>query len=104
MPGFLITQSSTVGCAHQGRATPTTVVPTVIADGSPVVTLVTPYSVAACSFTSPPGPCATGMWTSGATRVMANGQPLAIMLAPGTCAPNGAPMTATQTQAKVQAT
>lgn len=105
MPGFLITQTSTVNCAHQGRATPGAVIATIRADGSPIVAQLTPYSVAACPL--PPaagGPCATGMWTSGTARVLANKQPLAIAMAPGTCAPTGAPMMATQTQLRVRAT
>ncbi len=105
MPGFLITQASTVSCAHQGRATPGTAIPTVTSDGSPIVAQLTPYTVAACPL--PPtagGPCATGMWTSGSTRVLANKQPVAIAMAPGTCAPTGVPMTATQTQTRVRAT
>lgn len=105
MPGLLITQASTVSCAHQGRATPSAVIPTVTADGSPIVAQLTPYAVAGCPL--PPaagGPCATGMWTSGTTRVLANKQPLAIALVPGTCAPTGVPMMATLTQSRVRAT
>lgn len=105
MPGFLIVQSASVACAHQGRATPGAVVATVTAGGSPVVVQPAPYSIAGCA--NPPasgGPCVTGTWTSGTTRVTAHHQPLGILAAPGICAPTGVPMVATTTQSRVRAT
>ena len=105
MPGFILTQSSSVSCSHQGTAKPGAGFPRVKLGGSAVVLQPTPYTISGCPF--PPnsgGPCSTGTWTSGSTRVTANKQPLALMAAPGTCVPTGVPMTATQTQSKVRAT
>lgn len=105
MPGFLLTQTAAVSCAHQGRATPTTPNPRVRLGGTASILQVTPYTIAGCPFVPPnPGPCVTGMWTSGTTRVTSNGMPLAIMAAPGTCAPTGVPLLPTATQTRVRAT
>ena len=105
MPGYLLTETAQVACAHQGQATPATGFPRVKLGGAAAVLQVTPYTIAGCTY--PPnsgGPDATGQWTSGTTRVKAGNQPLAIQGAPGTCAPTGVPMTAGQTQQRVRAT
>ena len=105
MPGFILTESSLVSCLHQGKAAPAAGFPRVKLGGSAVVLQSVPYTISGCPF--PPnsgGPCATGTWSSGSTRVKANNQPLALMATPGTCVPTGVPMTATQTQSRVRAT
>ncbi|KUG57438.1 hypothetical protein AVL62_13520 [Serinicoccus chungangensis] len=105
MPGFLLTQTASVACAHQGRGTPTTVNPRVKLGGTASIQQVTPYAVAGCPYLpASGGPCVTGLWTTGTTRVTSMGMPLAIMAAPGTCAPTGVPLLATATQTRVRAT
>ncbi len=105
MPGFLLAQTARVSCAHQGTASPSAGFPRVKLGGVPAVLQTAPYTIAGCPF--PPvsgGPCVTGTWTMGATRVLANKQPLAIMGALGTCVPTGVPLLATVTQMRVRAT
>lgn len=104
MPGTVLHLGATVLCGHGGQAVPTAPVPRVLVSGQPVVTIATPYTVAGCPFSSAPGPCATGMWTVGAVRVTAMGQPLAIQTGIGVCAPNGAPLVPTAMQPRVIAT
>lgn len=105
MPGFLLTQSARVSCAHQGTATPSTVAARVRLGGQPAVLQAAPYTIAGCPY--PPnsgGPCATGTWSTGTTRVTSAKQPLALMGGSGTCVPTGVPLLATQTQTRVRAT
>ncbi len=104
MPGAVLHVGSTVLCGHGGQATPTAPVPRVLVSGQPVATMVAPYAVAGCPFTSPPGPCVTGMWVVGAMRVLAMGQPLAIQPGVSVCAPNGAPLVPVAVQPRVIAT
>ena len=75
MPCLLLTQTARVSCAHQGTAMPTVGTPRVTLGGVPAVLQTAPYTVAGCPF--PPvsgGPCVTGTWTMGTTRVMEPGQ------------------------------
>lgn len=104
MPGPVLHLGATVMCGHGGQAVPTAPVPRVLVSGQPVATMVAPYVVAGCPFASPPGPCVTGTWAVGATRVFAMGQPLAIQTGVGICAPNGAPLLAVAAQPRVHAT
>ena len=104
MPGFLLHVGATVICAHGGQATPSAPFPRVSVSGQPVVTLGAPYVVAGCAMPPPPagnGPCVSGQWLAGATRVMAGGQPVLLQAAPSICAPTATPMTALQTQTRV---
>jgi hypothetical protein len=78
-------------------------VPRVLVSGQPVATIAAPYAVVGCPASSP-GPCATGQWTVGATRVQAMGQPVAIQMGIGVCAPTGAPLLAGAAQPRVIAT
>ena len=79
--------------------------PRVLVSGQPVVTLTSPYAIAACALTgSPTPPCVTGQWTSGATRVLAGGAPLATMAGSSTCIPTGTPMLPVVAQLRVLAT
>jgi hypothetical protein len=79
-------------------------VPRVLVSGQPVATIAAPYAVAACPFTSAPGPCVAGQWIVGATRVLAMGQPVAIHPGVSVCAPNGAPLLPIAVQPRVVAT
>lgn len=92
-------------CSHAGTAQPVAPVPRVLVSGQPVVTIASPYVVAACSLatTSTP-PCVTGQWLSGATRVLAGGAPLATMAGSSVCTPTGTPMLPVSAQPRVVAT
>ena len=94
MPGPILHLGATVLCSHGGQATPTAPNPRVLVSGQPVATIVAPYAVAGCAFVPPGGngPCVTGQWIIGATRVFAAGQPLAIMTGTSVCAPTGTPL------------
>jgi hypothetical protein len=106
MPGPLLTVGSTCLCAHGGQATPTAPYPRVTASGQPLVTLSAPYVVAGCAFPPPPagtGPCITGQWLVGSTRVLAGGVPLLLQSSTGVCVPTGTPLMVVVTQTRVVA-
>ncbi len=106
MPGFLLHVGATVMCAHAGQAQPTSPNPRVMVDGQPVVTQAAPYTVAGCPFnvSGSPSPCVTAQWTTGATRVLAGGQPVLLQDSQAICTPNGTPLTITVTQVRVRGT
>src|SRR5215510_14736243 len=104
MPGPILHPGATVFCGHGVQAVPTAPVPSVLLRGMVVATMTAPYAVAGCPFASPPGPCVTGVWVVGATRVFAMGQPVAIQSGAAVCAPNGAPLVPAVVQPRVIAT
>lgn len=105
MPGPLLHVGATVICAHGGTATPTSPSARITINGQPAVTITAPWSIAGCSLPSNAGgPCVTAMWTSGATRVTSDGQPLLISTGTATCTPTGVPLTVVSVQPKVTAT
>jgi hypothetical protein len=107
MPGFLVHVGAQVLCAHGGQAQPTVPNPRVLVSGQPTVLMTSPYVIAGCAFPPPPtanGPCVTGQWLTGSTRVLSNGQPLVINAGSSVCAPTGTPMIAAVTQTRVTAT
>jgi hypothetical protein len=78
----------------------------VTVSGQPTVLLTTPYVVAGCTFPPPPvanGPCVTGQWLVGTTRVTSLGQPLLVQSSQGICAPTGTPLLIVVTQTRVSA-
>jgi hypothetical protein len=104
MPGFLLHQGATVLCAHAGQAQPTVPNPRVLVSGMPTVTLSAPYVVAGCALPPPPaanGPCVTGQYILGATRVISNGQPLLLFDSQAICVPTGTPLLTVVTQTRV---
>lgn len=106
MPGFLVQVGAQVMCSHGGQATPTTPNPRVLLGGAPSVLMTSPYVVAGCAFPPPPaanGPCVTGQWMSGTTRVLSNMQPLVVQSSTGLCAPTGTPLLVVVPQARVMA-
>ena len=106
MPGFLVHVGAQVLCAHAGQATPTVTNPRVTVSGQPTVLLTTPYVVAGCTFPPPPaanGPCVTGQWLVGTTRVTSLGQPFVVQSSQGICAPTGTPLLIVVTQTRVSA-
>ena len=105
MPGFLLHVGATVMCAHAGQAQPTVPNPRVKVGGQPIVTQTTMYTITGCPFTTPvpaPMPCVTGQWVSGATRVLAGGQPVLLMDSQAICVPNGTPLNIVVTQTRVR--
>src|SRR5687768_10255371 len=100
----ILTVAATVNCSHQGDATTPPINSRVKIDGSPVVlAAANVYGIKGCKL--PPnlgGPCVTGTWTSGATRVTVNGVPV-LATSLSTCQPTGTPMLVLQVQARVTA-
>jgi hypothetical protein len=93
MPGAILHFGATVTCAHGGQAAPTAPIPRVLVSGQAVATIAAPYAVIGCPFVPPAaGPCATGQWTVGATRVFVMGQAVAIQGGVAICAPTGTPL------------
>ena len=106
MPGPVLHLGATVMCSHAGQATPTAPVPRVLVSNQPVTTIAAPYAIAGCAFVPPAGngPCVTGQWLVGSVRVLAMGQPLALMTSASTCVPTGTPMLPLVAQPRVLAT
>jgi hypothetical protein len=104
MPGFLLHLGAQVKCSHAGQATPSVPNPSVTVSGQPTVTMTAPYLVAACTLPPPPGangPCLTAQWTTAATRITSNGQPLLLLDSQAICAPTGTPLMIVSTQTRV---
>lgn len=93
-------------CSHGGQALPTVPSPRVMVSSMPISTTVAPYSVAGCAFVPPGGngPCVTGQWLVGASRVQSEGQPVVIMSGVSTCVPTGTPLIPSAAQTRVIAT
>jgi hypothetical protein len=105
MPAPILHVGATVLCAHAGQATPLTPFPRVTVSGQPVVTLATPYAVAACGLTgSGAPPCATAQWIVGAARVLAGGAPVVTMAGTSVCVPTGTPLMPLVAQMRALAT
>jgi hypothetical protein len=106
MPGPILHLGASVLCAHGGQALPTAPNPRVLVSGQPVATITAPYSIAGCAFAPPAGngPCVTGQWVVGATRVLVAGQPVAVMAGQAVCAPTGTPLLPVVAQTRVIAT
>jgi hypothetical protein len=107
MPGFLLHVGATVLCSHGGQAQATVPNPRITVSGQPTVTISGPYVVAGCAMPPPPsgnGPCVTAQFTTSATRVTSNGQPLLLLDSQALCAPTGTPLMIIQTQTRVTGT
>ncbi|CCG04029.1 hypothetical protein [Blastococcus saxobsidens] len=106
MPGPILHSGAVVTCTHGGQATPSAPMARVTVSGMPVATLPAPWTVAGCPFvpTGGNGPCATGQWTVGATRVMVLGQPVVLQTSSSTCVPTGTPLLPVSAQTRVIAT
>ncbi len=106
MPGFLVHVGAQVLCSHAGQATPTVPNPRVTVSGQPTVLITASYVVAGCTLPAPPtanGPCVTGQWLIGTTRVLSNGQPLVVQSSTSICVPTGTPLLIIVTQPRVSA-
>src|SRR5580692_266224 len=106
MPAPILHMGAVVLCAHGGQAMPTTPSPVVMVNGMPIATIAAPYAIAGCPFVPPAGngPCATAQWMVGATQVLSQGQPVAIMTGMATCVPTGTPLMPVMAQTLVLAT
>lgn len=104
MPGYLLHFGAQVKCSHAGLATPSAINARVKVNGQPTVTIAASYAVAGCTLPPPSagnGPCATAQWTTAATRLVSNGQPLLLLDSKATCAPSGTPLLILKTQTRV---
>jgi uncharacterized Zn-binding protein involved in type VI secretion len=103
MPGFLLHAGATVICSHGGQAQPTAPSPRVMVSGQPVAVQPAPHVVAGCGFVPPGGngPCVTGQWVVGATRVFAGGMPVLTQSSVAVCVPTGTPLNVLVTQTRV---
>lgn len=106
MPGFLLHVGATILCAHGGQAQATTPSPRVRVGGQPIVTQLSPHTVAGCPFNvaGGPVPCVTAQWVTGALRVRASGTPVLLQDSQAVCAPNGTPVSILVTQVRVRGT
>jgi hypothetical protein len=107
MPGYLLDATAQVLCSHAGQAQPTAPNPQVSVSGQPTVLLSTPYIIAGCAMPPPiagNGPCVSGQWLTGSTRVLSNGQPLLLQSSQAICTPTGTPLLIIATQIRVNAT
>ncbi|HVJ02561.1 MAG TPA: hypothetical protein VM662_10280 [Sphingomonas sp.] len=106
MPGALVQFGAQVKCTHAGMATATAPNPRVTLGGAPSILITSPMAVAGCAMPPPPngnGPCMTGQWTSGTTRVTSNGQPLVVQSSTSICVPTGTPLLIIAAQTRVVA-
>jgi uncharacterized Zn-binding protein involved in type VI secretion len=105
MPGAILHAGAVVTCAHGGPAVPTAPSASVFVSGLPIVTIAAPYAISACPFVPPigDGPCVTGRWITGATRVFSHGAPVAITTGASFCSLTGAPLLVVAAQTTVLA-
>jgi hypothetical protein len=104
MPGYLLHFGATVLCAHTpGQAMPVQSSLVVKVGGQAIVTQPTSYTVAGCGLSaSGATPCATAQFTSAATKVTAQQQPVLLSDSQATCAPTGTPVSIPSTQTVVK--
>ena len=73
-------------------------------DRQPVITQTTNYSISGCpNIPEAGGPCTTGQWLQGTTRVFSQGIPLLIDISQGLCAPTGVKLVVAMAQMRVKA-
>jgi len=107
MPGFLVQVGATVLCSHGGQALATVPNTRVTVTGQPTIAMTSPFTVAGCAFPPPPsgnGPCVSAQFTTAATRITSNGQPLLLLDSQALCVPTGTPLLITVTQTRVTGT
>ena len=105
MPAPILHLGATVLCSHAGQATPLAPFPRVLVSSQPVVTLTSPYAIAACALTGTPNPpCVTGQFVVGAARVLAGGAPVVTMAGSSVCVPTGTPLLPVVSQVRALAT
>src|SRR3954462_8618043 len=106
MPGFVVEQTATITCVHQGKCTPLTAALRVRLGGVPALLKTSEFVVAGCTLPPPPGangPDVTGSWILGAVRVKSDGVPLLLADAQAICKPSGLGAIILQTQVRARA-
>jgi uncharacterized Zn-binding protein involved in type VI secretion len=102
MPGTLLHMGATIICGHGGQVIPTSTVPRVTLNGMPLAVQPYPVTVAGCPYPSNAGgPCVTGQFLMGATRITSMGMPVLLLDSPGIAMPTGAPLKAVASQTRV---
>jgi hypothetical protein len=105
MPGMLLHLGATVLCMHAGQAQPVASNPRVKVGGQPIVTQISTYTIAGCTFVPPsPGPCVTAQWVVAAARVKAGGVPVLLQDSQAVCVPTGTGLNIVATQVRVKGT
>ena len=105
MPAPILHLGATVLCTHAGQATPLAPFPRVTVSAQPIVTLASPYAIAACALTGTTvPPCVTGQFVMGAARVLAGGAPVVTLIGQSVCVPTGTPMMPIAAQTRALAT
>jgi hypothetical protein len=103
MPGFLLTTTTPLLCAHGGQARAIAPSPRVRAAGAPVLTQGSPLLVGGCPNNPPSGlPCLTAQFMTGAVRVRANGLPVLLQDSVSACSPTPTPLTVVPLQTRVR--
>jgi hypothetical protein len=104
MAAYLLTANATVQCVHGGSASPTNRSARVKANGEPIVTQSSTYTVSGCPYTVGPVymPCVTAQWTTAAQRIRAGGEPVLLQDSQATTTPNGTGLTVASTQTRVK--
>jgi uncharacterized Zn-binding protein involved in type VI secretion len=89
MPGFLLHVGAVVQCTHGMPATIAPSQPRVLVNGLPIANITAVTTVVGCPFQIPvgpgtkPSPCLTVKWAMPSARFLVNGQPAALIPAPG---------------------
>ena len=103
MAGLLLDTAAAVMCAHGGSAHPVTPNARVRVNGAPIATLPGSWTVAGCPL--PPeggGPCLVAQFTTAATRVTSDGQPVLLSDSLAVVTPTAAPLIVTGAQNRVR--
>jgi hypothetical protein len=101
--GALLDVSSTLACAHGGRAVPIQLVPRVRLSGNAVAAVAGPFPVIGCGLQPPAGPCTTARAEAAeSVRVRAGGLPVLTDGLVLRCEPTGTPVTVVQAQQRVR--
>jgi hypothetical protein len=88
MPGFLLHVNVGMQCFHAASVVTAPTQPRVLVSGQPVATATNQLWVVLCPFalsTTPPKPqpCVRVQWLMFSTRILVNGQPVMLQVAPG---------------------
>lgn len=104
MPGFVLHQGATVQCLHAGQAVPSAPSARVRLGGLPLAVETSAFQVVGCAFnvSGAPSPCVSVLWTSTATRIMANKMRVLLRDSQASCVPNGTGVLVAASQMRVR--
>lgn len=93
-------------CAHGGHAVPMSSFERVTVAGQPIVRMTDRFDIVGCALVpaSGMGPCLSGQFLSGATRIYAGSLPVLVQDSASMCDPTGTPLTVLTVQLRVNAT